>query len=125
MARIFLDTNYFIGLANLAPNVEAHVLDEHEGFISTLSCHIMFYVNKIKVPNRAMNSFIDEFNLVEFTKAILAKALKSPTPDLEDNIQLHSAGMCHADYFLTHDKKLLTRKFFGSTRIVPAVSPPR
>lgn len=125
MARVFLDTNYFIGLANLAPNVEADVLDEHEGFISTLSCHIMFYVNKIKVPNRAMNSFIDEFNLVELDQAILTKALESPTTDLEDNIQLQSAGACHADYFLTHDQELLKMKYFGPTRIVPEVSPQR
>lgn len=119
MARVFLDTNYFIGLANHAPEVETDILDKHKGFISTLSCHILFYVNKIDVPDAEMTSFITDFNLINMDRAILDKALQNPTQDLEDNIQLHSAVVADCDLFLTFDKKLLGMKYFGKTRIVP------
>lgn len=78
MAKVFLDTNYFIGLANRAPEPDAQDLDEHEGFISILSCHILFYVNKIIVPDPEMNSFIKDFNLIDLSQDILDKALQGP-----------------------------------------------
>lgn len=121
MAKVFLDTNYFIGLANSAPEVDTEILDEHKGFISVLSCHILFYVNKIAVPDAKTNSFINDFNLVNLDENILGKALESPTADLEDNIQLHSAAEAECDVFLTLDKKLLSMKFFGKTRIVSTI----
>ena len=118
MARVFLDANYFIGLANRAPEVDTELLDEHQGFVSILSCHILFYVNKINVPDDKMNSFISDFNLIDLTQDILSKALTSPTSDLEDNIQLHSAASAQCDFFLTGDKKLQNLKYFGKTRIL-------
>lgn len=118
MARVFLDANYFIGLVNRAPETETEMLHKHEGFVSILSCHILFYINKITVPDEKTNSFIKDFNLVELNKNILAKALEGPTSDLEDNVQLHSAAEADCDYFLTFDQKLLKLKFFGKTRIV-------
>lgn len=117
MARIFLDTNYFIGLANRAPEVDTETLDEHKGFISALSCHILFYVNKINVPDAKMNSYISDFNLIDLNQDILDRALEGPTSDLEDNIQLHSASGVDCDLFLTGDKKLLNLKFFGKVKI--------
>lgn len=117
MARIFLDANYFIGLANRAPRVDTKTLDEHKGFISALSCHILFYVNKINVPDVKMNSYINDFNLIDLTQDILDKALEGPTSDLEDNIQLHSASQADCDIFLTRDKKILNLKFFGKVKI--------
>lgn len=117
MAKVFLDANYFIGLVNRAPEVDTEILDKHEGFISTLSCHILFYINKMDVPDEEINSFIDDFNLIDLSKDILDKALYSPTTDLEDNIQLYSASEAECDFFLTFDDKLLKLKFFGKTRI--------
>ena len=120
MAKVFLDTNYFIGLANRAPEVETEILDEQKGFISVLSCHILFYVNKITVPDVKMNSFISDFNLINLSQDILDKALVGPTKDLEDNIQLLSAAKADCDFFLTNDSKLLKMKFFGKTEIKSA-----
>lgn len=118
MAKVFLDANYFIGLVNRAPEVSTDILDNHEGFITTLSCHILFYINKIKVPDIKTNSFIEDFNLIDLSESILDKALTSPTSDLEDNIQLHSAAEADCDIFLTLDEKLLRMKFFGKVQIL-------
>lgn len=117
MAKVFLDTNYFIGFANRAPEIDTESLGSHQAFVSVLSCHILFYVNKIKVPDIETSSFIKDFNLVELGPETLYKALDGPTPDLEDNIQLHSAAESECDFFLTQDKKLLNLKYFGKTRI--------
>ncbi len=117
MAKVFLDTNYFIGLVNRASEADIEILDKHKGFISTLSCHILFYINKITVPDEKLNSFIKDFNLVGLSQNILNKALESPTADLEDNIQLYSAVESDCDIFLTYDKKLLNLKFFGKMEI--------
>lgn len=123
MAKVFLDTNYFIGLVNRTPETDSAVIDNNETFISPLSCHILFYVNKIDVPDEAMNSFINDFNLVILTERILKKALDGPTSDLEDNVQLHSAAEADCDLFLTNDQALLKMRFFGKTEILPAPFP--
>ncbi len=118
MAKVFVDTNCFIGIANKIPEIDEQVLHGHQGFISVLSCHILFYVNKLKVPDEQTNSFIDEFNLVDLDKNVLTRALTGPTEDLEDNIQLHSAAQKDCQFFLTLDKKLLDLKFFGKTQVI-------
>ena len=117
MAKVFLDTNYFIGLANKIPEVNTEILDKHQVFISILSCHILFYINKINIPDAKINSFIEDFNLIELSQDIFNKALMGPTADLEDNIQLHSAVDTDCDVFLTFDEKLLKLKFFGKMEI--------
>lgn len=122
MAKVFVDANYFIALANRAPEADEEVLDKHQGFISTLSCHILFYINKVKVPDEKMKSFINDFNIIDFNQNILERALHGPTKDLEDNVQLQSAVEADCDYFLTHDKKLLALAFFGKTRIAATMS---
>ena len=118
MAKVFVDTNCFIGLANRIAEIDSYVLDTHQALVSTLSCHILFYVNKEKTPNQKLNSFIGDFNLVDLTTKILLKALHGPTDDLEDNIQLTSAAENDCDFFMTLDRKLLKMKYFGKTRIV-------
>ena len=118
MAKVFLDANYFIGLANRTPETDPDELENHQSFISILSCHILFYVNKIKVPDMEMISFIQDFNVVELGQETLDIAMGGPTTDLEDNIQLHSAAEAECDYFLTNDKQILNLKFFGKTRIL-------
>ena len=121
MAKVFLDANYFIGIVNRAPEVDESILDKHQGFVSILSCHILFYINKINVPDDKMNSFISDFNLVEITNNILERALYGPTQDLEDNLQLQSAATADCDLFLTADKNLLNLKFFGKTRVTASL----
>src|SRR3989344_7246439 len=117
MAKVFLDTNYFIGLVNRTTETSVDVLSGHKSYVSTLSCHILCYVNKIKVPNRKLSSFIDDFIITDLTENILNMSLSGPTSDLEDNIQLHSAVESGCDYFLTSDKNLLKLSFFGKTKI--------
>ncbi len=122
MAKIFLDANYFIGLVNRAPEVvDIENLDKHQGFVSILSCHILFYVNKINVPDEKTNSFLEDFNFIDLNQGILNKALIGPTADLEDNIQLHSAVEAECELFLTYDEKLLKLGFFGKMRLTPSL----
>lgn len=61
---------------------------------------------------------LDRFNFIGLEKKVLKNSLEGPTLDLEDNIHLHSAAEAECDYFLTLDKKLLSMKFFGKTRII-------
>lgn len=123
MAKVFLDANYFIGLVNRTPKTNVEALNKHSAYISCLSCHILFYVNKIKVPDEKTNSFINDFIVVNLTESILKKALGGPTPDLEDNIQLHSAAASDCNVFLTSDAKLLQMKFFGKSELISSLSP--
>lgn len=118
MAKVFIDTNCFIGLTSTAPEIDVDSLNAHQGFVSTLSCHILFYVHKIQVPNQKLNSFIQDFNLIDFGQKILSKSLEGPTNDFEDNVQLHSAAENDCDMFLTLDKELLDMKYFGKTQII-------
>lgn len=118
MARVFLDANYFIGLANRTPETEVDILDGQKGYISALSCHILCYVNKIKIPDNKIRSFAEDFLIINLSDSIVQKAFDGPTIDMEDNIQLHSAAEAECDYFLTSDKKLLAMKFFGKAKIV-------
>lgn len=119
MARVFLDTNYFIDAIHRKP--EKQILDQllgHIPFISPLTLHIYCYAYRIKIPNQKVIYQKEKFQLVDFTGNILDKALAGPTADLEDNIQLHSATEANCDFFLTSDEKLLKMKFFGKTQIM-------
>lgn len=118
MARVFLDTNFYIDLTKRAKE-KWGLLAGDLLFISPLSAHILFYARKLKVPDETVNVLQEQFGIVPFTKFILDKALSGPTDDLEDNIQLHSAAEAECDLFLTADKRLLDMKFFGKTKIIP------
>jgi hypothetical protein len=122
MARVFLDANYFIGLANRTPEIEVDILDGHKGYVSALSCHILCYVNKVKLPDKNIQAFAEDFLIVNLTESTVQKAFGGPTTDMEDNIQLHSAAEAECDYFLTNDKKILAMRFFGKTRIAATLS---
>lgn len=124
MAKIFLDVNYLIGLANRAPETDTSILDDHACMISALSCHILFYVNKIKVPSPKTDEFLNDFNLIDLKSNILNKSASGPTTDFEDNVQLHSAAEADCDIFLTADRNLLKMKFFGKTKILPNLKKP-
>lgn len=118
MAQVFLDTNFFIDLVGGRSNKVATMdLDQQQVYISPLSVHILFYVERKKVPNLIANVTISQFKLISLTTDITEKSLEGPTNDLEDNIQLHSAADADCDYFLTNDKKLLRLGYFGKTKI--------
>lgn len=123
MAKVFLDTNIFIDLIEAKGNKTlASVLDQHRVYISPLSIHILFYVEKKRVPNQNTNVTISQFEIVDLTKTLLEeKSLVGPTNDLEDNIQLQSAVEADCDYFLTNDKKLLKMGYFGKAKICPSL----
>lgn len=119
MAKVFLDTNYFIDAIHRKP--EKDILDSLQEFsvvLSTLSFHIYCYALKVKIPSKELNDQKDKFSFVNFSEEILDMALQGPTNDLEDNVQLHSAAEAEADYFLTSDKDLLQLKFFGKVKVV-------
>ena len=121
MARVFLDTNFYIDVTKRAKEKWVN-LNEHLLFISPLSTHILFYARKLKVPDKEVNELKEQIGIVSFTKHLLDKALIGPTPDLEDNIQLHSAADADCNLFLTADKKLLKLKFFGKVKIVSTLT---
>ena len=117
MAKIFLDTNVFIDYIEQRKPIDMEVFEGHEILISPLSVHILIYVRKHKIPHTKLNQLIENFSLISFNVLISQKSLQGPTKDFEDNVQLHSAAEAECDYFLTSDKKLLSMKFFGRTKI--------
>lgn len=122
MAKIFLDTNYFIDTVERRP--EKAILESllgYTSFISPLSVAIYCYLYKIKVPNEQLSVQLQEFQIVDISQDINEKSLLGPSQDFEDNIQLHSAAEDNCDIFLTSDKKLLKMKFFGKTKIVDSL----
>jgi predicted nucleic acid-binding protein len=120
MANIFIDTNLFFDLA-YRNEAKSEALKGHNIYVSPLSMHIYCYSEHVRLPDKTLESFIDNYIIIDLSKNILKRSLKGPTSDLEDNIQLHSAAKCEADYFLTNDKKLLNMKFFGKTKILPNI----
>lgn len=119
MAKVFLDTNFFIDAIHRHPEKKILLdLADFDVVISILSIHIYCYIFKIKVPNETLFKQIEKFIIVDFDSELLAKASEGPTSDLEDNIQLHSAAEADCDLFLTNDKALLKMTFFGKTRLL-------
>lgn len=123
MANIFIDTNYFVELHSSKKElpIDISVLENNDLFVSTLTYHIVAYLQKIKIPNKDFYDTTKAFTIVDFSDNILDLSLQGPTLDLEDNIQLHSAANSDCNYFLTFDKKLLKMKFFGKTKIVSTI----
>lgn len=117
MAKVFLDTNVYIDAVFRKPEVNEQFIN-HDIYYSCLSTHILFYAQKLKVPQQDLQIILNKFQGVDLSKSIIENALTGPTPDLEDNIQLHSAAEAECDYFLTNDKKLLAMTYFGKTKIV-------
>ncbi|MBI5452887.1 type II toxin-antitoxin system VapC family toxin [Candidatus Gottesmanbacteria bacterium] len=123
MARIFLDTNYFIDAVHRRPETQILVqLQNHIVYISPISVYNFYYTFKIRTPNQLFIKQLEKFNYIDFTGDILHRALQGPTSDIEDNIQLHSSAESDCDYFLTNDIKLLAMKFFGKTKILSSLT---
>lgn len=117
MAKVFLDTNIYIDAVHRNPDINDEFIN-HDIYYSHLSTHILYYAQKLKVPNAAIQVIGEKFQGVDLTSSILKNALTGPTKDLEDNIQLHSAAEADCDYFLTNDTKLLAMTYFGKTKMV-------
>ena len=118
MAKVFLDTNFFIDLVEERQPIDISQFSIHQVFISPLSVHILCYVMKRKVPYKKLLDAIEKFSLVPFNELVFQESMISPSNDFEDNVQLNSAAGVDCDFFLTRDKKLLKMKFFGRVRIV-------
>lgn len=119
MVKIFLDTNHFLDVVWRDPQKGlALASDETKLYISVLSVHIYAYSAKIRLPDENFVGELNKFILLSLNEEILNLAVKGPTSDLEDNIQLHSAAQSGCDYFLTNDKALLKMRFFGKTEIL-------
>lgn len=123
MAKVFLDTNVYIDATYRNPVVNEQFIN-HDVYYSCLSTHILFYAQKLKVPQQDLQTILSKFQGVDLSKSIIENALTGPTPDLEDNIQLHSAAETECDYFLTSDKKLLAMTYFGKTKMVSTLAKP-
>ena len=115
MARIFLDTNIFIDAIHRKP--EKKIQESLIGqilYISPFSIGIYCYLYKVKTPNVILSAQIKKFHLLELSDSICDKALKGPTDDFEDNIQLHSAAEAECDLFLTAEMST-TASFIGAS----------
>ena len=118
MAKVFLDTNYFIDALHRKPEkIILESLENNIVYISPLSVHIYCYIFKIDIKDKPLLTQIDKLQLVDFSEDVVTRALQGPTSDFEDNVQLHSAANAECDVFLTEDKELLEMKFFGKVRI--------
>jgi len=118
MAKVFLDTNILIDITRSRGDKNLpELLGQHTAFISPLSVHILYYSYKTRVPDAVARDTVNQLGIVDLTKAILDKSLESPTSDLEDNIQLHSAAEADCDFFITRDRQLLALGYFGKTKI--------
>ena len=122
MAKVFLDTNFYIDIVYRKPEVLKDFKNS-KLYYSPLSTHILFYALKIKVPSEKIFKITKKFKSVDLSFELLEKALDGPTDDLEDNIQLHSGSEAECDYFLTSDEKLLKMKYFGKTKITNSLQP--
>lgn len=120
MATIYLDTNILIDLYKRDAS-QLKALTKHKLHISPLSCHILCYATKTKIPSPKLDVLIKKMGIISLSNIILQRALIGPTGDLEDNLQLHSASQAKCQYFLTRDKLLLKLGYFGDTAIVSKI----
>ena len=118
--RIFLDANKVIDLIEKRKDgFSLKSISGCETYVSALSIHILCYLAKYKIPKKELTEVIEDyFGVIDFDRDILELALKGPTSDLEDNIQLHSAAQSGCDIFLTDDKKILKMTYFGKVKTI-------
>lgn len=122
MARVFLDTNFFIDLVERRKEANLPQFQNHQLFVSPLSFHILAYVYRYKFPNIKFNHLFQFFTIIPLTQTILEKGSLGPTGDFEDNLQLHSAVEGNCELFLTSDKSLLLMNYFGTTKITNSLT---
>lgn len=120
MRKIFLDTNILIDLISGRKNVEGiEDTDFKQLYTSTLSVHILFYVNRIKynsVEERRAKEVLKHIALIPLTDTIVRHAYKNKYSDYEDTLQYLMALHADCDYILTRDKK----DFENIKKIIPS-----
>lgn len=121
MAKVYLDTNYFIDLVEQRKSVNLLQFQSQALYLSPLSVHVYVYIYKRKIPDEKLTKLLGYFTLIPIDEKITFNSLKGPTNDFEDNLQLHSAAISECDLFLTNDDYLLNFHFFGKTKIVNSV----
>lgn len=128
MAQIFLDANCLIDVFGHRDEDLATLLDPHQLNISALSLHIFAYVEKLHMPTSLLSQISSLVHVVNLTSMIINHSSQGPTPDFEDNIQLHSAVAIGCQYFLTRDVRLLNMKQWREISVIspeqlPSISP--
>lgn len=120
MAKLFLDANCLIDMIENRDETLAQHLMNHQLVISALSIHILCYVGRHTMPVDLLNQALGYFTVVSMNQELTIKSLQGPTPDFEDNLQLHSALITQCDYFVSRDRKLLKNT---SCHLVPLIKP--
>lgn len=109
MRKIFLDANILIDLISGRRKVEGiEDTDFKQLHTSTLSVHILFYVNRIKynsVEERRTKEVLKHIVLTPLTDTIVRRAYKSKYSDYENTLQYLMALHANCDYILTRDRK--------------------
>lgn len=120
MRKIFLDANILIDLISGRRKVEGiEDTDFKQLYTSTLSVHILFYVNRIKynsVEERRTKEVLKHIVLTPLTDTIVRNAYKSKYSDYEDTLQYLMALHANCDYILTRDRK----DFENVKKIIPS-----
>ena len=79
MARIYLDTTYFIDIIEQRKSIKIEQFLSHTLFLSPLSIHIYVYLYKQKMPNKNLKKLLGYFNIVAIDEKITIEDLKLPT----------------------------------------------
>ena len=120
MRKIFLDANILIDLISGRRKVEGiEDTDFKQLYTSTLSVHILFYVNRIKynsVEERRTKEVLKHIVLTPLTDTIVRRAYKSKYSDYENTLQYLMALHANCDYILTRDRK----DFENVKKIIPS-----
>lgn len=120
MANVFLDANCLIDLLENRDTTLAQKLEHHQLFVSAVSIHILCYVGKYVMPSKQLEQALAYFTVISMNQNLVVKSLQGPSPDFEDNLQLHSAKLANCDYFLTNDRELLENPKW---QLVTAIKP--
>ena len=109
MKKIFLDANILIDLISARRNVEGiEDTDFKQLYTSTLSVHILFYVNRIKynsAEEKRAKEILKHISLTPLTETIVRHAYKVKYSYYEDTLQYLMALHANCDYILTRDRK--------------------
>jgi predicted nucleic acid-binding protein len=115
--KILVDVNVFIDVITKRANWQgslrvlslARRSSEVEGWTSALTVPLLYFFRlRVTTEQQARvdaQAAVKGFTLVPLTPDIIDKAMASPLPDFEDNIQLISAETIAADHIVTRNKK--------------------
>lgn len=119
--KLFLDANVFIDIIDGRTDWDISLFDKKSVCVSVLSLHIACYTLRYAMPFLQLHDLVEDLEFVSLSQEDAFKALKGPTADYEDNLQLHTAIAAGADRFITRDKKLLDLGYFGALEITDQI----